>query len=118
MFYFFIAIKAIDFLWGLSCTPFPSSLSSSPRLTPSLLSADILIDRYQLNSLLSRSERNRLITDDPTNAFPGDAREEEVVVKKGWMLRPSKEWTTAGLGTGAAMTVAAWAVYLIYSQGS
>jgi hypothetical protein len=78
----------------------------------------ILIDRYQLNSLLTRSERHRLITDDPTNAFPGDAREEAIVEEKGWMLRPSKPWTVAGLGTGAAMTVAAWVVYLIYSQGS
>ncbi|GAA5985037.1 hypothetical protein JCM11641_000825 [Rhodosporidiobolus odoratus] len=120
--YFFIALKSLDILFGLSY---------------------IVLDRTHLNCLLTKSERNRPIAP-PSVEFPGyghgegegderiisrkvgeekvdlerEGRKDNEAKEKGWMLRPSPRFTTAGLITGAALTVAAWAVYLVYSQGS
>ncbi|BGP18173.1 hypothetical protein JCM10213_009016 [Rhodosporidiobolus nylandii] len=100
--YFFIGVKALDVLFGLSY---------------------IILDRTHLSSLLTRPERARKSSEQPSHAYPalekGEKGEvEERAEEKPWMLRPGAGWTTAGLVMGLVMTVVAWAVYLVYSQGS
>lgn len=90
VFYFVMAIKALDFLLGLFY---------------------IVLDRVALDSILTRSERAQAEHD---LAVLAGEKQENV----GSLRRPSTVWTCAGLSTGAAMTVAAWAVYLVYAQGS
>ncbi|ORY67943.1 major facilitator superfamily domain-containing protein [Leucosporidium creatinivorum] len=90
VFYFFCAIKALDFFFGLYY---------------------IYFDRYHLNGLLSRSEKSKLVRDE-------QLAKGEVVERRGRFRDPIKGWTNLGIVAGVAMTVVAWVVYLVYSQGS
>ena len=85
-----MAIKALDFLFGMFY---------------------ILLDRVSLDSILTRSEKAQAGHDLAVAAG-------QKVEKVSSLRISSKHWTLAGLGTGGAMTVAAWAVYLVYAQGS
>lgn len=90
VFYFFCAIKALDFLFGLSY---------------------IWIDRYHLSGILSRSEKSKLARDEQLGKG-------EVTEQRGRFRDPIKGWTNGGIVAGVAMTIVAWVVYLVYSQGS
>lgn len=90
VFYFFCAIKALDFFFGL---------------------AYIWLDRHHLNGILSRSEKSKLARDEQLG-------KRAITEQRGRFRDPMVAWTNAGIVASVVMTIVAWVVYLVYSQGS
>lgn len=88
--YFFMALKVYDFFIGIIY---------------------IYLDHYKMNGILGRSEGGKRRRD--ARLAEGD----EVEVK-GSLREPSTVWLWAGMNIGVALTLVAWVVYLVYSQGS
>lgn len=71
----------------------------------------IALDKYALNSVLTRSERAQ--TNHDFRVVSGEILEEPSRLRSA-----QKGWTRAGLGVGVFTTATAWTVYLCYAQGS
>ena len=65
----------------------------------------IWFDRRHVDGVLSQAEKDQRAL--------GESAERRARYKD-----PIRGWTVAGVTVGLAMTITAWVVYLVYSQGS
>ncbi|KAM0756365.1 MFS general substrate transporter [Meredithblackwellia eburnea MCA 4105] len=71
----------------------------------------VLLDKYKLDSRLTRSERQQ-------REYNAKVATGEIVPPECKLLQPSKGWTRAGVVGGVALVGLAWGLYLRYAQGS